>query len=186
MRLWRRFPPSLPRRLRRRRTGHAVADRAEVRMPWWRACGSADDRRRLRPALGSAAPEGARGRAGGLHLSEPAAERELRHRHLRLRHRLGRALDRDRGLPRATFAPRVPGYGFDRIGPVYPVGACGPAGRPGVRSIRSVSIAAPASTASPRKADPPLLLAGNTPGGSARGVPPSLPPARLRPRAPRP
>lgn len=33
---------------------------------------------------------------------------------------------------RATFAPRVPGYGFDRIEPVYPVGWCGPAFRPGV------------------------------------------------------
>lgn len=33
---------------------------------------------------------------------------------------------------RGTFAPRIPGYGFDRIEPVYPVGWCGPAGRPGV------------------------------------------------------
>jgi hypothetical protein len=33
---------------------------------------------------------------------------------------------------RATFAPRVPGYGFDRVEPVYPVGWCGPAIRPGV------------------------------------------------------
>lgn len=33
---------------------------------------------------------------------------------------------------RATFAPRVPGYGFDRIEPVHPVGWCGPAARPGV------------------------------------------------------
>ena len=33
---------------------------------------------------------------------------------------------------RGTFAPRVPGYGFDRIEPVYPVGWCGPAARPGV------------------------------------------------------
>jgi hypothetical protein len=33
---------------------------------------------------------------------------------------------------RGTFAPRVPGYGFDRIEPVHPVGWCGPAERPGV------------------------------------------------------
>jgi hypothetical protein len=33
---------------------------------------------------------------------------------------------------RGTFAPRVPGYGFDRIVPVHPVGWCGPATRPGV------------------------------------------------------
>lgn len=33
---------------------------------------------------------------------------------------------------RGTFAPRIPGYGFDRIEPVYPAGWCGPAGRPGV------------------------------------------------------
>lgn len=33
---------------------------------------------------------------------------------------------------RATFAPRVPGYGFDRIEPVHPSGWCGPATRPGV------------------------------------------------------
>jgi hypothetical protein len=33
---------------------------------------------------------------------------------------------------RGTFAPRVPGYGFDRIEPVHPTGWCGPAARPGV------------------------------------------------------
>jgi hypothetical protein len=33
---------------------------------------------------------------------------------------------------RGTFAPRIPGYGFDRIEPVHPVGWCGPAVRPGV------------------------------------------------------
>ena len=33
---------------------------------------------------------------------------------------------------RGTFSPRVPGYGFDRVEPVHPVGWCGPAQRPGV------------------------------------------------------
>jgi hypothetical protein len=33
---------------------------------------------------------------------------------------------------RATFAPRVPGYGFDQAETVYPSGWCGPAQRPGV------------------------------------------------------
>jgi hypothetical protein len=33
---------------------------------------------------------------------------------------------------RGTFAPRVPGYGFDRIETVHPSGWCGPAVRPGV------------------------------------------------------
>ncbi len=33
---------------------------------------------------------------------------------------------------RATFAPRVPGYGFDRPDEVRPIGYCGPAIRPGV------------------------------------------------------
>ncbi|MBT8455565.1 MAG: hypothetical protein HKO95_09265 [Rhodobacteraceae bacterium] len=33
---------------------------------------------------------------------------------------------------RATFAPRVPGYGYDTPDIVRPVGACAPAARPGV------------------------------------------------------
>jgi hypothetical protein len=33
---------------------------------------------------------------------------------------------------RGTFAPRVPGYGFDRIETVHSSGWCGPATRPGV------------------------------------------------------
>lgn len=33
---------------------------------------------------------------------------------------------------RASFAPRVPGYGFDRPDIVMPVGRCGPRTRPGV------------------------------------------------------
>jgi hypothetical protein len=33
---------------------------------------------------------------------------------------------------RGTFAPRIPGYGFDRIEPVHPSGYCGPSVRPGV------------------------------------------------------
>jgi hypothetical protein len=40
---------------------------------------------------------------------------------------------------RGTFAPRVPGYGFDRIEPVHPVGYCGPSARPGV-PLDSVAI----------------------------------------------
>jgi len=33
---------------------------------------------------------------------------------------------------RGTFAPRIPGYGFDRVEPVHPTGWCGPSARPGV------------------------------------------------------
>ena len=33
---------------------------------------------------------------------------------------------------RGTFSPRVPGYGFDRVEPVHPVGWCGAALRPEV------------------------------------------------------
>ena len=33
---------------------------------------------------------------------------------------------------RATFAPRVPGYGFDQVETAHPSGWCGPASRPGV------------------------------------------------------
>jgi hypothetical protein len=33
---------------------------------------------------------------------------------------------------RGTFAPRIPGYGYDRLQTVTPSGYCGPAVRPGV------------------------------------------------------
>ena len=99
-----------------------IGDRPEVRRAMVESVEfgvTADDEFVLR--AGPPLPAGEGGRAHELHLPQHPAERELRDRGLRTTAIAAEApVDRDGGLPAGPSAPRVPGYGFDRIEPVHP------------------------------------------------------------------